>query len=103
MTARRSAPTVLPCSIDPQSWDIDEGSYRAGLDAQRECLQRCPRLSACRAEVSAMVSAGDPPRSMIWAGVAYRHDGTAVATARGLRVYYNRVEGQRAVERGSAA
>ncbi|UZG59993.1 hypothetical protein [Rhodococcus opacus] len=102
MTARRSAPTVLPCSIDPQSWDIDEGSYRAGRDAQRECFQ-CPRLAACRAEVAKMIAAGDPPQSMIWAGVAYWHDGTAVATDRELRVYYNRVEGQRAIERGSAA
>jgi len=50
-----------------------------------------------------MIAAGDPPQSMIWAGVAYRHDGTAVATDRELRVYYNRVEGQRAIERGSAA
>lgn len=102
MTARRSAPTVLPCSIDPQSWDIDEGSYRAGREAQRECFG-CPRLAACGAEVSDMISAGDPPRSMIWAGFAYRHDGTVIATDRELRVYYNRVEGQRLVERGSAA
>ena len=25
-------PTALACAIDPSSWDLDEGSYRAGLD-----------------------------------------------------------------------
>nr|WP_271209794.1 hypothetical protein [Rhodococcus wratislaviensis]GLK34546.1 hypothetical protein GCM10017611_13940 [Rhodococcus wratislaviensis] len=91
-----------PCSIDPESWDLDAGSYRAGLDAQAECL-RCPRLAGCRREVAELTSAGTPPQSMIWAAVAYRHDGGAILTRRDLRAYYNRSEGQREANRGVAA
>jgi hypothetical protein len=82
--------------------NVVEGPNRVTLGAKCDCLH-CPLLEACRADVATGASAGDRPRSMIWAGVMCRHDGTAIATDRELRVHYNRVEGQRAVERGSAA
>lgn len=103
-----TAPQILPVllheatNVELSASNTIEGPNRVTFDAKRDCLH-CPRLEACRADVAAVASGGDTPRSMIWAGVACRHDGTVIATDRELRVYYNQVEGQRAVERGSAA
>ncbi|WP_283261130.1 hypothetical protein [Rhodococcus sp. IEGM 1379] len=94
--------TVLACAVDPQSWDLDEGSYRAGLDARAECF-RCSRLADCREELSEMVDAGTPPRSMMWAGVAFSHRGRPIASDEALRSYYRRVDGHRGSRRGTAA
>jgi len=82
--------------------NVVEGPNRVTFDAKRDCLH-CPPLEACRADIATVASAGDTPRSIIWAGVVCRDDGTVIATDREIRVYYNRVEGQRAVERGAEA
>ena len=102
MSSAVPPPTALACAIDPQSWDLDEGSYRAGLDARAECF-RCLRLAECRQELSAMVDAGTPPQSMVWAGVAFSHRGRPLTSDAALRSYYRRVDGQRSSRRGSAA
>lgn len=102
MRAAVPPPTALACAVDPQSWDLDEGSYRAGVDAQAECF-RCPRLSDCRKELSSMVAADTPPRSMIWAGVPFSHRGRPITSDAMLRSYYRRVDGHRDTSRGSAA
>ncbi|WCT06193.1 hypothetical protein [Rhodococcus qingshengii] len=94
----------IACTIDPQSWDLEEGNYRAGVDAQAECL-RCPRLSACRTELETMINAKTPPLSMIWAGIPFNHSGQPILSGTRLRSYYNRVAAHREVHqsRGSAA
>ena len=103
-----TAPQIFPIRLH-EATDVEllasnavEGPNRITFDAKRDC-SHCPRLEACRADVATGAPAEDTPRSMIWEGVVCRHDGTAIATDRELRVYCNRVEGQRAVERGVAA
>jgi len=103
-----TAPQIYPVrlheatNVELLASNVVEGPNRVTFDAKRDC-SHCPRLEACRADLAAVASAGDTPRSMIWAGVVCRHDGTVIATDREIRVYCNQVEGQRAVERGSAA
>lgn len=101
MTAQ-SPPPGPPCAANPRLWDLDQGSFPAALDAKTVCLL-CPELAGCRQKVMEMVKAGTPPQSMIWAAVAYRHDGKAIPTDRALRAYFNRADGQRDANRGVAA
>jgi hypothetical protein len=72
------------------------------FDAQYVCVQR-PRFETCCADTVTMAAGEDRPRSVMQAGVGDRHVGTLIATDREFRMYYNRGEGQRIVERGSAA
>jgi hypothetical protein len=83
-------------------WDVDEGLSGAMFDAQCEWVQR-PGFETCCADTVIMAAGGDPTPSVIRAGDGDRHVGTLIAADRELRMYYNRVEGQRVVERGSAA
>lgn len=92
----------IACTIDPQSWDLDEGSYLAGIDAKAEC-SRCPRLGQCKSELSAMIAAKTPPRAVIWAGIAFTHRGRVIRDDHELESYYRRVIAQRNVDRRSAA
>ena len=103
-----TAPQIYPVrlheatNVELSASNVVGGPNRVTFDVKRDC-SRCPRLEACRADVTTGVSAGDTPRSIIWAGVVCRHDGTVIATDREIRMYYNQVEGQRAVERGAEA
>lgn len=92
----------IACTIDPQSWDLDEGSYRAGRDAISECV-RCPRLDLCRTELSVMVAAKTPPKALIWAGIAFTHRGRQILNEDAFKSYYRRVAAQRAVGLRTAA
>lgn len=83
-------------------WDVDDRPYGAMFDAQCECVQH-PRFETCCADTVTIAAGGDPKPSVIRAGVGDRHVGTLIATDRELRMHYNRGEGQRVVERGSAA
>lgn len=82
--------------------EVDEGLSGAMFDTQCECVQ-LPGFETCCADTVVMMEAGGGPTpSVIRAGVGDRHVGTLIAANRELRMYYNRGEGQRVVDRGSA-
>lgn len=66
--SRRSE--IPPCSDHPDDWDLDIGTPAAWHRAVETC-HRCPLLDGCGRLAQTLLTRGAPPRSMIWAGVAY--------------------------------
>jgi hypothetical protein len=58
------------CAAKPDDWDLDIGTPDIWLEAVRTCHD-CLILAQCRERVATLTGRGMPPRSMIWAGVAY--------------------------------
>jgi hypothetical protein len=85
--------------VNSSLWDIDQTSYQGALKAIDGCAG-CPMLALCKAAVERDFEAGNPPRSMIWAGVPYDQFGNAIHLSQ-LRKFFGNRDGRRARSIGS--
>ena len=63
------------CRRDPAAWDIDCATVEELRRSARACVYLCPLYGRCKDVVS---SGAATPRSMVWAGRAYDHDGRVI-------------------------
>lgn len=66
-----------PCADHPDTWDLDTGSPELWHLAVRVCGD-CPLLLECGQLVETLISRGEGPRAMIWAGIGYDNGGKIV-------------------------
>lgn len=66
-----------PCADGPDDWDLDVGNPESWRAAVRIC-SGCPLLTECSQLAQTLITRGDGPRAMIWAGVAYDSAGKIV-------------------------
>jgi hypothetical protein len=66
-----------PCAANPGDWDLDTGTPDIWQEAVRTC-HGCLILAQCREFAGTLTVRGTPPRSMIWAGVAYDGSGEVI-------------------------
>ncbi|WP_405136700.1 hypothetical protein [Nocardia sp. NBC_01388] len=74
-----------PCATCPNDWDLDVGtpeSWRAAV----EVCGSCPLRSKCEQLASTLITRGDAPKAMIWAGVAYDNSGRVIENLDRYRV-----------------
>jgi hypothetical protein len=62
----------IPCSDDPQSWDVDAATPSQLIAAAERCGE-CPFFDACDQEAKSGLAA-----SMVWAGTIYDELGNEV-------------------------
>ncbi|MBB5918785.1 hypothetical protein BJY24_007697 [Nocardia transvalensis] len=85
-----------PCADGPDDWDLDVGTPESWQSAVRTC-HSCPLFDNCSQLAQSLITRGDGPRAMIWAGVAYdsagrvvenleRHRATPIDHKRPLRI-----------------
>lgn len=60
------------CRFAPDAWDVDASTADGLRRSARACVLACPLYLACR---NAVASGSVNPRSMVWAGQAYDHNG----------------------------
>jgi hypothetical protein len=60
------------CRLEPAAWDVDSATPGELRRSARTCVLACPLYLACR---NAVASGSANPRSMVWAGQAYDHNG----------------------------
>ncbi|MFI9504209.1 hypothetical protein [Nocardia sp. NPDC052566] len=78
MSNRNQQPACADC---PDAWDLDVGKLGGWIRALGLC-RTCPLLDECTELRAKLQAIGQPPRSMIWAGVAYDNSGNAIADLR---------------------
>lgn len=66
----RTSMTGPPCAARPDSWDLEVGTPETWRQAVRTCHE-CPFFADCAKLANKLTRAGQGPRAMIWAGVAY--------------------------------
>jgi hypothetical protein len=60
------------CRREPTAWDIDSSNPDELRRSARACVHSCPLYALCKDVVA---SGAVKPRSMVWAGRAYDHNG----------------------------
>ncbi|KAA8881891.1 hypothetical protein F3087_40185 [Nocardia colli] len=66
-----------PCADHPDDWDLDTGTPDSWREAIRMCAD-CPLFRQCDQLAQNLISRGDSPRAMIWAGIAYDNTGKVI-------------------------
>lgn len=62
------------CRREPADWDVDAATPEKLRRSARACVYSCPLYALCKDVVA---SGAVKPRSMVWAGRAYDHNGDA--------------------------
>lgn len=66
-----------PCADNPDTWDLDTGSPDLWRVATQICHE-CPLRAECQTLAETLISRGEGPRAMIWAGIGYDNAGKIV-------------------------
>lgn len=66
-----------PCADCPNGWDLDVGTPESWRTAVEVC-RNCPLRAKCAQLAQELVTSGDVPRAMIWAGTAYDNAGRVI-------------------------
>lgn len=70
-------PSEIPCTSNPEGWDLEVADVDQIHQAINTCTHACPIFDACKRQAEY-----DDPRAMVWAGVPYDSDGIPMSIHR---------------------